>query len=336
LVSSDDPMHEGSKPERADAEYASDTDLLTEKIFQEKNRSELRIKDKALISTVENAIDRRTRFLLFKFLSTGVLDSIYGCVSTGKEANVYSAVTGCNFYTNLQIPSFLQPFACQEDHSTDVLALKVFKTVALSFRDRDRYIDGDVRFKNGYRKGSSRDMVILWTEKEFRNLRRLAKIGVPVPFPYYLKKNVLIMKFIGTNHKAAPLLKDVVLPSSEWLKLYLQVCRIMRKMYRDANLVHGDLSEYNLMYHDGELIIIDVSQAVENDHPSMGYFLYRDCKNVCLFFKSRIGEDTNFSGVLTDNDQEEALLSFAASEVFRYVLQDEKKLGANLEGLVGM
>ncbi|EME31988.1 RIO kinase 1 [Galdieria sulphuraria] len=324
--------------ENSDVEYfthTSDTESLTKKFFEEKKRSELRLKDKALTATVENAIDRRTRLLLFKFLSAGILDSIFGCVSTGKEANVYSSVAGCNFLENLEVPPNMLPSVYQQDCKDRVLALKVFKTVALSFRDRDRYIDGDIRFKNGYRKGSSRDMVILWTEKEFRNLRRLAKVGLPVPFPYYLKKNVIIMEFIGRNHQTAPLLKDVVLPSNEWLQLYLQVCRMMRIMYRDANLVHADLSEYNLMYYESKLFVIDVSQAVENDHPSMGYFLYRDCKNVCIFFKSRVEEDAVSAKVATERKNEEGLFSFSASEVFRYVLQDEKKLGTNFEDLIG-
>ncbi|GJQ12036.1 hypothetical protein GpartN1_g3827.t1 [Galdieria partita] len=323
--------------ENLDAEYftgASDTDSLTENVFEEKRRSELKLKDKALTSTVENAIDRRTRLLLFKFLSTGILDNIYGCVSTGKEANVYSSIAGCNFLEKLELPATLRHLVYEQACNNNVLALKIFKTVALSFRDRDRYIDGDIRFRKGYRKGSTRDMVILWSEKEFRNLRRLAKVGLPVPFPYHLKKNVIIMEFIGRNHQTAPLLKDVVLPSNEWLQLYLQVCRIMRVMYRDANLVHGDLSEYNLMYYEGKLFVIDVSQAVENDHPSMGYFLYRDCKNVCIFFKSRVKEDIESANNVIEIKDEEDLLSFSASAVFRYVLQDEKKTGSNFEDLI--
>ncbi|GJD09854.1 Serine/threonine-protein kinase RIO1 [Galdieria sulphuraria] len=281
--------------ENSDVEYfthTSDTESLTKKFFEEKKRSELRLKDKALTATVENAIDRRTRLLLFKFLSAGILDSIFGCVSTGKEANVYSSVAGCNFLENLEVPPNMLPSVYQQDCKDRVLALKVFKTVALSFRDRDRYIDGDIRFKNGYRKGSSRDMVILWTEKEFRNLRRLAKVGLPVPFPYYLKKNVIIMEFIGRNHQTAPLLKDVVLPSNEWLQLYLQstILCTMRVNY--------------LL-----LMFLKLLKTIIRDAVS--------------------------AKVATERKNEEGLFSFSASEVFRYVLQDEKKLGTNFEDLIG-
>eukprot|EP00871_Galdieria_phlegrea_P005306 jgi/Galph1/5777/GphlegSOOS_G4504.1 len=288
-------------------------------------RSDIRRKDKSLFATAENAIDRRTRLLLFKLLSTGMLRNIYGCVSTGKEANVYSAVAGdslCsiqNANSSNVLPVSLEKVAGR------ILAVKVFKTVSLSFRDRDRYISGDFRFQSGYKKTSSRDMVILWTEKEFRNLRRLIKSGIPVPVPYYMKKNILVMEFIGTDHQGAPLLKDVVLSVAEWLHLYLKVCRIMRSMYRDAGLVHGDLSEYNLLYHMGQLLVIDVSQAVERDHPNIASFLCRDCKNICLFFKKKIVQDEeHIHWELVE--EELPLLTFSPLELFHYILLDERKL----------
>merc|ERR1712066_1191263 len=62
----------------------------------------------------------------------------------------------------------------------------------------------------------------------------------------------------------------------------------MRKMMINCKLVHGDLSEYNMLYHDGKLIIIDVSQSVEKDHPQALDFLKRDCVNVNNFFAKRM------------------------------------------------
>merc|ERR1719230_2062226 len=58
-------------------------------------------------------------------------------------------------------------------------------------------------------------------------------------------------------------------------------------MTQECKLVHGDLSEYNMLYHDGELHIIDVSQSVERDHPHALDFLKRDCVNVNRFFADR-------------------------------------------------
>jgi RIO kinase 1 len=54
--------------------------------------------------------------------------------------------------------------------------------------------------------------------------------------------------------------------------------------YHKCKLVHGDLSEYNMLYHNGEVVIIDVSQSVEHDHPHAAEFLRKDCANVNAFF----------------------------------------------------
>lgn len=58
-------------------------------------------------------------------------------------------------------------------------------------------------------------------------------------------------------------------------------------MYRRCKLVHADLSEYNVLYHDGHLVIIDVSQSVEHDHPHAFEFLRKDLDNVDSFFARR-------------------------------------------------
>ena len=58
----------------------------------------------------------------------------------------------------------------------------------------------------------------------------------------------------------------------------------MRRMYHRCKLVHADLSEYNILYHDTHLYVIDVSQSVEHDHPHAFDFLRSDIKNVEEFF----------------------------------------------------
>ena len=59
---------------------------------------------------------------------------------------------------------------------------------------------------------------------------------------------------------------------------------IIWRLYRICKLVHGDLSEYNILYHDGEVVLIDVSQSVDLDHPKALEFLREDCKHVNDFF----------------------------------------------------
>lgn len=221
-----------------------------------------RVKDKSDRATVEQVLDPRTRMILFKMLSRGIISEINGCISTGKEANVYHASTAAG----------------------DSRAIKIYKTSILLFKDRDKYVSGEFRFRHGYCKGNPRKMVRTWAEKEMRNLIRLQTAGIPSPEPLLLRSHVLLMGFIGKDNVPAPLLKNTSLSESKARELYLQVIQNMRKMFQDARLVHADLSEFNMLYHSGDAYIIDVSQSVEHDHPHALEFLRKDCSNINEFF----------------------------------------------------
>ncbi|KAJ2889409.1 Serine/threonine-protein kinase rio1, partial [Coemansia aciculifera] len=223
-------------------------------------------KDKADRATTEQVLDPRTRIILFKLLNQGVVYEVHGCISTGKEANVYHAVT----------------------ESGEHRAIKIYKTSILIFKDRDRYVTGEYRFRHGYSRHNPRKMVRLWAEKEMRNLKRLNAAGIPSPCPVILRQHVLVMEFLGTPEGwAYPRLKDAVIPASRFPALYYQLVRDMRVMYAVCKLVHADLSEYNILYHGKRLYIIDVSQSVEHDHPHALDFLRHDCNNVTEFFRKR-------------------------------------------------
>lgn len=135
-------------------------------------------KDKADRATVEQVLDPRTRIILFKMLNRGIFFEINGCVSTGKEANVYHAST--------------------EDGQHR--AIKVYKTSILTFKDRDRYVTGEYRFRHGYSKSNPRKMVKVWAEKEMRNLRRIHQAGIPSPEALVLRMHVLVMEFLGDKN----------------------------------------------------------------------------------------------------------------------------------------
>uniref|UniRef100_A0A8D1A4Q2 Serine/threonine-protein kinase RIO1 n=3 Tax=Sus scrofa TaxID=9823 RepID=A0A8D1A4Q2_PIG len=241
------------------------TDSVINKVTEKSRQKEAdmyRIKDKADRATVEQVLDPRTRMILFKMLTRGVIAEIHGCISTGKEANVYHARTA----------------------SGESRAIKIYKTSILVFKDRDKYVSGEFRFRHGYCKGNPRKMVKTWAEKEMRNLIRLSTAQIPCPEPVLLRSHVLVMGFIGRGDTPAPLLKNVPLSESKARELYVQVIEYMRRMYQDARLVHADLSEFNLLYQGGGVYVIDVSQSVEHDHPHALEFLRKDCANVNDFF----------------------------------------------------
>ncbi|XP_008578310.1 PREDICTED: serine/threonine-protein kinase RIO1 isoform X1 [Galeopterus variegatus] len=241
------------------------TDSVINKVTEKSRQKEAdmyRIKDKADRATVEQVLDPRTRMILFKMLTRGIISEINGCISTGKEANVYHASTA----------------------NGQSRAIKIYKTSILVFKDRDKYVSGEFRFRRGYCKGNPRKMVRTWAEKEMRNLIRLNTAEIPCPEPIMLRSHVLVMGFIGKDDMPAPLLKNIQLSESKARELYLQVIQYMRRMYQDARLVHADLSEFNMLYHGGDVYIIDVSQSVEHDHPHALEFLRKDCANVNDFF----------------------------------------------------
>lgn len=120
--------------------------------------------------------------------------------------------------------------------------------------------------------------------------------------------------------------------AEQWRLLYLEMLGLMRRMYQTCKLVHADLSEYNVLYHQKRLFIIDVSQSVEHDHPRSLEFLRMDIKNVSDFFRRKsvdvLSEQTIF-GFITSHDQptHEPALTEAMEKLFidrPEVHQDEK------------
>ncbi|CAO3651265.1 unnamed protein product [Mucor fragilis] len=253
---------EDYNPSKISSSVASDIKLSSKKASGDKTVQ----KDKADRATVEQVLDPRTRIILFKMLNRGIFYEINGCISTGKEANVYHAMT--------------------EDGQHR--AIKVYKTSILTFKDRDRYVTGEFRFRHGYSKSNPRKMVKVWAEKEMRNLRRIQQAGIPSPNALVLRMHVLVMEFLGDkNGWAYPRLKDAQIETSRYPALYYQLVKNVRTMYQVCKLVHADLSEYNILYHSRKLYIIDVSQSVEHDHPHASEFLRKDLSNVTDYFAKK-------------------------------------------------
>ncbi|PSP50962.1 serine protein kinase RIO, partial [Halobacteriales archaeon QH_1_68_42] len=174
-----------------------------------------------------------------------------------KEANVYTA---------------LGP------QDTEV-AVKVYRINASEFVDMRGYLDGDPRFRG---IGSDKKKVVLaWVRKEYANLMRAQKAGVRVPRPIAVERNVLVMEYLGTDEGRAKRLSEVDIENPE--TAFEVVREYTRRLY-SAGLVHGDFSEYNVVFHEGQLVVLDLGQAVTVHHPNSREFLERDCENVAAFF----------------------------------------------------
>lgn len=277
--------------------------------------------DRADRATSEQVLDPRTRMILLQMINRDIVSEIHGCLSTGKEANVYHSISSPEN---------------DEDGPSLHRAIKVYKTSILVFKDREKYVAGEFRFRQGYSKSNNRSMVKLWAEKEMRNLRRIYSAGIPSPEPVHLRLHVLVMGFVGTSKgRPAPRLKDVEFdvpePETKWRTHYMELLGYMRVMYQTCRLVHADLSEYNILYHKDKLYIIDVSQSVEHDHPRSLEFLRMDIKNVSDFFRRKgvdtLSEQTVFKFIISNEGP--ATLTESNDEMFEAI---EKLQGQEASG----
>lgn len=214
-------------------------------------------------ATVDSVFDERMYLQLNKLLKTGTLNRIEGIISAGKEANVYLAYGPNN----------------------EEYAIKIYKIDTNTSRWMRNYIVGDPRFKKVPNNVSK--IIYLWASKEFKNLKRAYKAGLSVPEPIYIKNNVLIMEYIGFESIPAPRLKEIKTPK-EPISLLNEILYFIKMLYQKANLVHGDLSEFNILYHNQKPVVIDISQAVTIHHPKAEVYLVRDITNIFNYFE-RIG-----------------------------------------------
>lgn len=127
-----------------------------------------------------------------------------------------------------------------------------------------------------------------WSAAEFSALSALWSAGAPVPYPVQLNGRELLLEFIGDESgQAAPRLAQTRPALTELADLFEQCSDAMRTLAA-AGYAHGDLSPFNLLVHDGRLVMIDLPQIVDLvANPTGPEFLRRDCENVCTWFIRR-------------------------------------------------
>ena len=225
--------------------------------------------------------DKKTLMTIYDMMTGGFIDSVKYPISTGKEGNVFYAV----------------------DEDGDALALKIFRTSTSTFKRLTKYIEGDPRFKNV--GGNRWKLIYAWVNKEYRNLQKYANAGIPVPEPIVFDKNCLLMEYIGDENGPAPQLRNVELDDPT--AIYDEVVSFIIDGWKDAGLVHGDLSEYNILMWEGDPIMIDCGQAMAKEFFNSKDLLMRDVTNINRFFKSRGADIIDIEKIIdeTVNDTED-------------------------------
>jgi len=124
-----------------------------------------------------------------------------------------------------------------------------------------------------------------WLMYEFSALQTLHEAGAPVPKPYGVGDNAILMEYIGDEQMAAPTLHETRLEDDEAGPLFDRTLKSIAVMLENG-LAHGDLSAYNILYWQGEIRLIDFPQVIDiHTNRSAQAVLKRDVERICQYFR---------------------------------------------------
>jgi RIO kinase 1 len=220
--------------------------------------------------------------------ASGVITEVLGALKSGKEATVY---------------------VCRADAraGADLVAAKLYhRREHRDFRNSVTYDDGRqfleervaraVRTKTTFGKEAEFGR---WIRREWERLNQLHATGVAVPRPIAVSEGVIVMEYLGDADGAAPQLKDVELAGEQARSVFRWLMYDVELML-GANVVHGDLSPYNVLWWREKATIIDLPQAVDpRFNRSARVLLERDVANVCRYF-ARAGVEANPQRIASD------------------------------------
>jgi len=206
-------------------------------------------------------------------------DTELGILKSGKEADVFLLRRG--------VPGTGR--SC-------LLAAKRYRSADhRMFRRDDSYLEGrrvrDSRVSRAMagRTAAGREMIaVQWATAEFAALTQLYQAGVPVPYPVQVLGTEVVLEFIGeSDGTAAPRLAETRPGPAELAGLWTQLVDALL-ILAGHGLAHADLSAYNVLLHQGRLVLIDLPQVIDViAHPRGAEFLDRDAANIGRWFTAR-------------------------------------------------
>src|SRR3989344_4884366 len=205
-----------------------------------------------------NVFDQFTQRTVYKLITQGHFEGLESPISIGKESNVFSAL--------------------KKDGTR--LIVKIYRLETCDFNRMYDYIKEDPRYPKI--KKAKRSIIFSWAQREYRNLLKAREANVSVPTPFTFSNNVLVLEFIGEDGYIAPKLKDAVPKNPK--EFFDKIIINMKKLHK-ANLVHADLSAFNILNYNEKPVFIDFSQCTTLESSRANEYLERDIRNVCNFFK---------------------------------------------------
>lgn len=217
------------------------------------------------------------------FYQQAMITDILSMVKGGKEASVYRCLA--------------------HDSITDeFLACKVYRPrMFRNLRNDKMYREGREVLTETGRPVAARDVRTIraigkktaygqqvahtsWLMHEFNAMKALYNAGADVPEPIAAGENAILMSYIGGENMPAPPLHTVELMQDEVQPLFDTTMRNIVLML-EHGMIHGDLSEYNILYWNGKITLIDFPQVVDVEtNPNAGMILKRDIERVCQYF----------------------------------------------------
>lgn len=218
------------------------------------------------VSEIDDALD--------VFFVEGWITEVLREIKSGKEATVYCCKAGERAGVELLAAKFYRP---REQRG--------FKNHALYMEDKKVGKARENRaFANHTRFGHDAAFAA-WVYFEFDVLTRMAKIGAITPRPFRASQQAVLMDFIGDLSGPAPHLNSVRLEPAQAERVFeLLIGQV--ELWLGNNIIHGDLSPYNILYWNERPVVIDLPQAVDpRAHKSAFQLLYRDIENLCRYFE---------------------------------------------------
>ena len=206
---------------------------------------------------------------LHTLVEKNIISQLGPLIGKGKESDVYS---------------------CMDDKE-DIYALKIYRIGRTSFKKVKKYrnIIGE--------RGHFSWLYVnrLAAKKEYEALKKIYALNLNTPKPIGYNRHIIVMEYL--RGKELIYYKDIDDPNY----IFKQIIDQIRIIYQKANMIHGDLGEFNIVLDEiGNILIIDWMQWVPGDHPNAHKILKRDIENLCVYFEKKFNIKTDVKEILSD------------------------------------
>ncbi|MFX0135298.1 MAG: RIO1 family regulatory kinase/ATPase [Candidatus Hodarchaeota archaeon] len=206
---------------------------------------------------------------LHTLVEKNIISQLGPLIGKGKESDVYS---------------------CMDDEE-HIYAIKFYRMGRISFKNIKVY--RDIIGERGHLSWLYVNR--LAAKKEYEALKKIYRLKLNTPKPIGYNRHAVVMSYL--RGKELVYYKSIEKPA----KIFNRIIKQLKVIYQKANMIHGDLGEFNIVLDEkGNILIIDWLQWVKRNHPNANSLLERDITNICNYFRKKFNVDSNINGILED------------------------------------